>query len=159
MIARHPYRSKIDLSDGYHQIRIFPPHEQYTAFSTPKGVYRSRVMQQGDCNAPATFMNVMTTIFSKQLGVSVFIYIDDIFIYSATLKDHHQHIREVLSLLRKHSFYASKDKSEFLPQELHILGHIITQKGISPEPKKITGVQDFPRPRNRKQLQSFISKA
>ena len=34
-IARYPCRSKIDHSDGYHNIRIHPPHEQHTAFVTP----------------------------------------------------------------------------------------------------------------------------
>jgi len=36
-VATHPFRSKIEISDGYHTIRVHPPHEKYTAFSTPCG--------------------------------------------------------------------------------------------------------------------------
>jgi len=43
-VATHPFRSQIDISDGYHTIRVHPPHEKYTAFSTPYGTYRTRVM-------------------------------------------------------------------------------------------------------------------
>jgi len=36
-VVTHPFGSKIDISDGYHTIRVHPPHEKYTAFSTPYG--------------------------------------------------------------------------------------------------------------------------
>jgi len=54
-VANAKFRSKIDLSDRYHNLRIIPEHEKHTAFKTPFGVYRTRVMQQGDKNAPSTF--------------------------------------------------------------------------------------------------------
>src|SRR4029077_12141892 len=34
-VARHPYRSKIDLTDGYHNVRIEPDSEKFTSFYTP----------------------------------------------------------------------------------------------------------------------------
>jgi len=45
-VATHPFRSKIDISGDYQTIRVHSPHEKYTAFSTPYGTYRTRVMQQ-----------------------------------------------------------------------------------------------------------------
>ena len=44
-VALHKFRSKIDLTDGYHNIRVNPDHEKYTSFSTPFGQFRTRVMQ------------------------------------------------------------------------------------------------------------------
>jgi len=61
-VATQPFKSKIDISDGYHLIRFHPLHKKYTALSTPYGIYRTRVMQQGDCNAPATFQNIMNNL-------------------------------------------------------------------------------------------------
>jgi hypothetical protein len=55
-VARAKYRSKIDLSNAYEQVRIDPGDVHKTAFSTVFGTYESNVMQQGDCNAPATFL-------------------------------------------------------------------------------------------------------
>jgi len=85
-VATHPFRSKIDISNGYYTIRVHPPHEKYTAFSTPYGTYRTRVIRQGDCNAPATFQNIMNNMFKHELGISVYIYIDDLFIFSKIYK-------------------------------------------------------------------------
>src|SRR5258705_13279996 len=36
-IARHPYHSKIDITNAYHEVRILPEHEKYAAFATPFG--------------------------------------------------------------------------------------------------------------------------
>jgi len=99
-VANPKYHSKIDLSDGYHNLRIIPEHEKHTAFKTPFGVYRTRVMQQGDKNAPSTFQNAMNTLFQDDLGIFVYIYMDDIFIFSKTYKEHINHVRYVLQKLQ-----------------------------------------------------------
>ena len=62
-LAKAKYRSKIDLMDAYFQIWVEPEDEKYTAFKTPDGqMYNSRVMQQGDCNSPSTFMRIINFI-------------------------------------------------------------------------------------------------
>ena len=66
-VAKSKYRSKIDLTDGYHNVRIETDSEKYTSFNTLFGTYRTRVMQQGDCNVPATFMKLINYIFSDML--------------------------------------------------------------------------------------------
>jgi len=37
-VANTKFRSKVDLSDGYHNLRIIPEHEKHTAFKIPFGV-------------------------------------------------------------------------------------------------------------------------
>ena len=54
-MARAAYRSKLDMSEAYEQIRIVPEHVHKTVFATVLGMFRSQVMQMGDCNAPSTF--------------------------------------------------------------------------------------------------------
>jgi hypothetical protein len=54
-VARAPIRSKIDLADVYEQVRVRPTDVDKTAFATIAGTFVSHVVQQGDCNAPATF--------------------------------------------------------------------------------------------------------
>ena len=54
-VARAKYRSKIDMSDAYEQIRVDPKDVWKTAFSTVYGTFLSHTMQQGDCNTPSTF--------------------------------------------------------------------------------------------------------
>jgi hypothetical protein len=62
-VARARYRSKIDLADAYEQVRVEPGDVGKMVFSTLLGTYVSNVVQQGDCNAPATFQRLMRSIF------------------------------------------------------------------------------------------------
>jgi len=126
----------IDGQDAYEQIRIIPEHVPRTAVTTPDGNMVSEVIQQGDCNAPATYQAVMNHIFGEYIGVFLDVYLDDIIIYSDTLEDHIKHVGLVLSILRKHKFYLSEKKIKFLCEKLKILGRIVSNEGIQMDPEK-----------------------
>ena len=87
-IARAKYRSKIDLSNAYEQVQIEPEDVWKMAFAMIYRTFISQIMQQGDCNAPAMFQHLMTVIFRDHIGHCVYIYLNDIFVYSDTLEDH-----------------------------------------------------------------------
>src|SRR5947207_9293993 len=56
-LTKANFRSKIDLMDVYFQIQVEPEDEKHTAFKTPdRQMYKSRVMQQGNCNSPLIFI-------------------------------------------------------------------------------------------------------
>ena len=63
LVAARKYWSKIDLADGSHNIRIEEDAEQHSSFLTHMGYYHSRIMQQGDWNAPAIIVRAMYEIF------------------------------------------------------------------------------------------------
>jgi len=98
----------------------------------------------------------MNTLFQDKLGIFVYIYIDDIFIFSKTYKEHVNHVRHVLKKLRDNQFFADRKKSQFLPEELSILGHVITRRGIQPVPGRVRKILDWPTPSNIKELKSFL---
>ena len=54
-MAGAEYFTKMDLQQGYHQIRVKPEHVPRTAFQTKFGSFQFRVMPFGLCNAPSTF--------------------------------------------------------------------------------------------------------
>jgi len=87
-VARARYRLKIDLVDAYEQVRVQSEDVHKTAFTTITGIYISNVVQQGDCNAPATFQQLMTAIFYNAIGHFLHVYLDDIFIYSNSIEEH-----------------------------------------------------------------------
>ena len=62
-IACAPFRSKLDMSEAYEQIRMRPEDVPKTAFATIFGTFISLVMQQGDCNVPSTFQRLMMAVF------------------------------------------------------------------------------------------------
>ena len=84
-VACATYRSKLDMSQAYKQIHIHDEDVPKTAFATIFGTFVSRVMQQGDCNAPSTFQRLMTSVFHDEVARFVHVYLDNIFIYSSTV--------------------------------------------------------------------------
>ena len=58
----------------------------------------------GLTNAPATFMCLMNSVFSKYLDKFVLVFLVDIIICS---KNEEEHLRLVLELLREHKLYAN----------------------------------------------------
>jgi len=131
--------------------RVYKPNPTDTSCSAI-----TRVMQQDDKNTPSMFQNAMNTLFQDELRIFVYIYIDDIFIFSKTYKEYVNHVRHVLQKLRDNQFFADRKKSQFLPEESSILGHVITRRGIQPMPGRVRKILDWPTPSNIKELKLFL---
>ena len=154
-VSKHRFRSLIDGKDAYEQIRIIPEHVNRTLF-TPDGTMESLVMQQGDCNAGATYQTLMNHIFASYIGVFMYVYLDDIIIFSDSVKEHVEHIRTIFDILRHERLYLGPNKMQFFAEELKILGHIIDEKGIRMDPHKVDKVLNWKTPTNKDLLRSFI---
>uniref|UniRef100_A0A8C7YUC9 ribonuclease H n=1 Tax=Oryzias sinensis TaxID=183150 RepID=A0A8C7YUC9_9TELE len=80
--------SKLDLRNAYHLVRIREGDEWKTAFNTPLGHYEYQVMPFGLTNAPAIFQRLVNDVLRDFLNRFVFVYLDDILIYSCDLAQH-----------------------------------------------------------------------
>ena len=155
-VSRHKYRSLIDGKDAYEQIRVVPEHVARTIFTTPDGTMESLVMQQGDCNAGATYQTLMNHIFASYIGVCVYVYLDDIIIFSDSIEDHVKHVRIIFDILRREKLYLGPSKMQFFAEELKILGHVIDDQGIRMDPHKVDKVLNWKVPTNKDLLRSFV---
>ncbi|MEO0804518.1 MAG: retropepsin-like aspartic protease/reverse transcriptase, partial [Cyanobacteria bacterium J06642_2] len=151
--------SSMDLTAGYHQLVLHPDDVEKTAFNTHVGKYEWKVLPMGLCNAPAVFQSAMNQIFAEQLNRFLCVYLDDLLIFSKSEDEHFEHLREVLHLLRANNRKAKMRKCEFFKRELKFLGHIVSAKGVKPDPKKVQVLQDWPTPKSLYDVRSFLGLA
>ena len=155
-VARAPIRSKIDLADAYEQVRVRPEDVGKTAFATIAGTFVSNVVQQGDCNAPATFQRLMTAIFRDVIGRFLHVYLDDIFVFSDSIEEHEHHLRVVFERLRDNQLHLKWAKCELYAKEVECLGHVINDQGIHPDADKMQRIRDWRVPRDYNDVQRFV---
>jgi len=129
--------STIDLFSGYHQILMHSDDKDITCFTTIYGNFNFEVMPFGLCNAPATFQREMNRIFFDLIGVCVFIYIDDLVIYSPSLNRHIKDLEKVFLILANNGLKVNFEKCDFFKEEVELLGHTLSTKGIKPMNFKI----------------------
>jgi hypothetical protein len=144
------------VHNAYEQCRVQPSDVHLTTVATPDGNMVSEVIQIGDCNAPATFQALMNHVFSPYIGRFLYVYLDDIVIFSDTLEDHVKHVKLVIDILRREKFYLGRNKLHFLENELKLLGHVIGKNGIRMDPDKVDSVLNWKVPTSRNLLRGFL---
>jgi hypothetical protein len=148
--------SKIDLSTGYHQIKIRAEDIPKTAFTTRYGLFEYLVMSFGLMNASAHFMYFMNSVFMLELDKFVVVFIDDILIYSRSMEKHEEYLRIVLQQLRDHQLYVKFSKCEFWIKEVPFLGHMVSPEGIMVDPSKVKEVLEWKPPTTVSEVRSFL---
>jgi transposase InsO family protein len=151
------YFTKLDIRWGYNNVRIKKGDEWKAAFRTNRGLFEPLVMFFGLTNSPATFQTMMDDIFRELVAEGVVVvYLDDILIFTRTLEEHREVTRRVLDLLRQHKLYLRPEKCEFERTSVEYLGLVISHDTVAMDPVKVAGVQNWPQPTSKLELQSFL---
>ncbi|GKD79531.1 putative reverse transcriptase domain-containing protein [Tanacetum coccineum] len=102
-----------------------------TAFRTRYGHYEFQVMLFVLTNAPTVFMDLMNRVCKPYLDKFVIVFIDDILIYSKNKKEHEEHLKAILELLKKEELYAKFSKCKFWIPKIAKPMNKLTQKELS----------------------------
>ncbi|GJW70657.1 putative reverse transcriptase domain-containing protein [Tanacetum coccineum] len=151
--------SKIDMRSGYHQLQVREEDIPKMAFRTRYGHYEFQVMPFGLTNAPAVFMDLMNRVCKPFLDKFVIVFIDDILIYSKNKKEHEEHLKALLELLKKEKLYAKFSKCEFWIPKVQFIGHVIYSQGIHVDPAKIEYIKDWESLKTPTEIRQFLGLA
>jgi len=154
-IVQAKFCSKIDLSNAYEQVHIEPEDIHKTAFAMVYGTCESNVLQQGDCNGPTTttFQRLMTAIFQDKIGIFVHIYLDNLFVFSASIEDHEKDLKYVFEKLQEFHLFLEKAKCDLYSKHMDCLGHLINDQGLHTDADKMAHIREWCTPRNLKDIQ------
>nr|GEU88624.1 reverse transcriptase domain-containing protein [Tanacetum cinerariifolium] len=94
------------------------------------------VMPFGLTNISAVFMDLMNGVCRPYLDKFIIVFIDDILIYSNIKKEHEEHLKAILELLKKEKF-----------------------KGIHVDPAKIESIKDWASPKTSMEIRQFLGLA
>ena len=157
------YFVTLDLLSGYWQVPMHKDSVKYTAFTSHLGLFEFLRMPFGLRNAPAWFQREMDAIFCSELGVrqsnaKFRIYLDDIIIWGADIRELLEGVKNVMKILRKYNLKIKYAKCHFAYKEITYLGHKVSYEGVQPLQDKSRLIYQLQRtpPTTLKQLRRFL---
>lgn len=148
--------SSFDLAQGYWQHKLHKDSKEKTAFVCHMGLFEWNVLPFGLTNAPATFQRTLDLVLAGAKWQCCLVYLDDILVFSKDFDTHMKDLDLVLGRLQQHGLLVKPQKCTLCTKEIKYLGHLISGKGVRPDPAKVAALRDMPAPSNVTQLQSFL---
>ena len=140
-MSKTQYFIKLDVVAAFNKLWMIKKDEWLTVFHTHYDLYKYLVMLFELFNVSVSFQNYINDILQDYLDVFCTAYIDNILIYSDTLKEHRQHVQQILQKLQRAGLQLDIDKCEFYVQEVKYLELIIGVDEIKMNPVKVEAIQ------------------
>ena len=149
--------SCMDLLWGYYQVKLRESDIPFTAFSTPDGLFEYLVTPMGLSGSPGTFNRLLQKVFQDLRDV-MRIYFDDIYVFtqSENVEEHIKALDRVLKRCEEQQLYIKLSKCQFCVDEIPCLGDFVGRKGVRMDPDKVKIIADWPVPKTKKQMESFL---
>jgi len=151
------YVSTLDISKAFAMIPMKEGSKEFTAFTTPHGMFEYNVMPMGLANAPSIWQRFIDSILGPYSHDFCFAYLDDILIASQTREEHVRHCKLILDVLQRHGLHAKPHKCHWFQEEVEFLGYkIIAGKGVTMAADKIQAIRDMERPKDVSSLRTLL---
>jgi hypothetical protein len=127
----------LDAYSGYHQIKMKESDQLATSFITPFRMFCYVTMPFGLRNASAMYQRCMQHVFGDHIGRTVEAYVDDIVVKTRKADNLVSDLRIAFNYLQANGVKLNPEKCVFGVSRGMLLGYIISQRGIEPNPDKI----------------------
>ena len=155
-LSRAIYFIKLDLRKAYNLIRMKAKKEWKTIFRIRYEHYKYTIMSFELTNASTTCQEMINDALREHLNVFVIAYLDDILIYSKTLKKYEQYVKTMLRCLKQRRLLLKLEKCEFHQFNVKFLEFVIKIKKVCMNSIKFKTIQNWSRSTNVKEVQVFL---
>lgn len=156
-LGDNKFFSILDLSQGFHQIKITEDSRDCTTFSTPAGSFRWKVLPFGLKVSPSAFARMINAAFATLPYRVCFIYLDDIIIVGRTHQEHLNNIQQVFNVCDNSCLKLNPNKCKFFVTQVTYLGHKCSSAGVSPDESKFAAIKNYPRPQSKDEVKRFVA--
>jgi len=150
------YLTQLNIIVAFNKLRMSSESENLTTFVTFFNVYKYRIMLFKLTNESASFQHYINDVLFECLHKFCQIYLNDILIYSKTLKEHRTHMKEVLNKLREVDLQIDIDKCEFKIQKISFLELLIFINDLQMNFRKVDVIRSWKVSRSLIYVQIFI---
>ena len=146
--------SCLDLVRAFHNIPVAEDDIRKTAIVSPVGLFEYSRMPFGLKNAPATFQRFLNSIlFDLDF---VFVYLDDILVFSENPNDHAKHLDIIFKRLADNGIALNLKKCRFFADSVDYLGHTITAQGYTPTAERVEYMKKLEKPKTIMALRKIL---
>ena len=151
------YFTTLDCASACWSIPLSENDKEKTAFSGPRGKFEFNVTPLGLCNAGASYQRMIDLSLSGLSVLKILAYLDDIVIFSQSLDEHCDQLRELLGRLRECNISLNLSKCAFAKKEVDYLGYTLSSDGIKPQQWLTDAIRNFPMRNNLKRFLGVFS--
>jgi len=139
---------------------IYPSARQYISFLYNERSYQFCVVPFGLIISNAAFGKGLEAALNNYTipcpsPNDIHTYVNDILLSSPSFEAHLETLEWIFHKISQAGLTLKFKKCHFHKQQIKFLGHFISPTGMIMDPGKVRALQNFPEPRNKKDLQSF----
>ncbi|KRY22914.1 Retrovirus-related Pol polyprotein from transposon gypsy [Trichinella patagoniensis] len=148
LLDAYPLPKISDMVQAISKYRFFSTVD----LKTDGRLYQFKRIPFGVTNGVACFQRVMDNILRVEKLKDTFVYVDNVTICGMNREEHDENLNRFREVAEKYNLTLNNDKCEFTKTQIKLLGHIIEQGTLKPDPERFKPLQQFPLPRNTASL-------
>ena len=147
-LAKYWVFSTFDLKHAYHQFPICDSDKKYTGFEANGLLSQFRCIPFDVTNSVAVFQRQMDIIIAEEQLKDTFPYLDDISVAGSTQEEHASNVAAFLKVVSKRNLTLNESKSVLSSSTINILGYLIGNGMVRPDPERLRPLQELNPPTN-----------
>ena len=155
-LSKYSVFSTFDLRSAYHQVELVPSERKFTAFEANGNLFEFTRIPFGVKNGVAVFQRKITQFISEEKLKDTVAYLDNVTVAGRNQLEHDDNVKAFLDAINRRNFTLNETKTVKSVSNINILGYVVGNKHIKPDPERMQPLLNFPPPSNYKALRRVL---